>query len=196
VKAAPLFRNQKGIAMKFRKRKANVTNVNNRKENHGEEKVLAIDVKFCVAGTPKLLDDFDARMRECFFLTEEGKENYPRFPEITSFKWGREYEDAKIRVGEEDFDEVKLKGFEFECKEGGVVELTFTASWRPNPDDVGALAELIKEEVTVSFTTQFDLVDEAEGKGKGGEQPDTAVPPGLTPLLGVDGKPNAERTKH
>jgi hypothetical protein len=48
--------------MKFRKRKANVVNVNNRKESHGEENVLAIDVKVKVSGTPKLLDDFDTAL--------------------------------------------------------------------------------------------------------------------------------------
>lgn len=153
--------------MKFRKRKCSVVNVNNRKETHGEEQVLAIDVKVAVSGTPKLLDDFDTGMRPCFFLTDEGKENYPRFPEITSFSWGRTFEDATIKLGEDEFKEVKLKGFVFECREGGVVEVTFTASWLPNPDDVGPLAELIKEDTNVSFTTQFDLVDEAEGKKEG-----------------------------
>lgn len=168
--------------MKFRKRKASVINVNNRKETHGEEQVLAIDVKVKVSGTPKLLDDFDPQLRPHFFLTEEGKENYPRFPEIKSFKWGREYKDSTITLGEDKFDQVTLKNFEFECGEGGVVEVAFTASWLPQADDVGPLAELIKEDTNVAFTTQFDLVDDAEGKSKDAAPPTSDGKP-ITPLL-------------
>jgi hypothetical protein len=148
--------------VKFRKRKCSVISVNNRKEHHGEEKVLAIDVKMKVTGTSKLLDDFDPTLRKSFFRSDEpGQENMPRHPAIKSFDWGREFKDASIVLGENEYDEVSLGSFQFSCREGGVVDVIFTASWCPDADDVGPLAELIKEDTNVSFTTQFDLVDEA-----------------------------------
>jgi hypothetical protein len=149
--------------MKFPAMSANVTNVNTRKEKHGEDNVLAVDVKMTVKGTPQqIIDPFSLAHRKAMFQTEEGKEHLQRVVEVGSFTWDREYEDAKLNLAGEGYEEVTLKGFSFTMTEGGVVALTFTASFLPQTDDVGPLAELIKEACTVSFVTQADLVDQQQ----------------------------------
>lgn len=150
--------------MKLTKRKCTVTNVNARKEKHGEDWILAVDVAISITGTPKMLDQFDTTLRPDFYLTAEGKENVPKHPEITSFQWGREFTGSDLRLGDEDYKKVTLKKFVFSPGVEGEVGLTFTASWLPHADDVGPLAELMREDTTVSFATNLDLVDEAEGK--------------------------------
>lgn len=147
--------------MKLPKAKANVINVNNRKEMHGEVSVLAVVVKMEVKGAPELLDAFDTRLRASFFETAQGKDHIPRFAEIEGFTWGRVFEDATIELNGVSYSKVKLKGFAFTCREGGVVAVTFTASWNPAADIVGTLAELIKEAVDVEFVTQFDMLEAA-----------------------------------
>lgn len=147
--------------MKLPTHKADVVNVNTRKEKHGDDNVLAVDVKMIVKGAPALLDAFDSTLRTDFFGAAQGQEHIPKHPEIGSFTWDREFEDATITIGDSTYEKVTLKGFVFTCREGGVVSCTFTASWLPNADDIGPLAELIKEAVDVEFTTQFDLLEAA-----------------------------------
>lgn len=151
--------------MKFPAMSANVTNVNNRKENHGEEHVLAVDVKMDVKGTAQqIIDPFSPVLRKALFQDEEGKEHLLRVAECRSFTWGQEYSESVIELAGKKFEDVKLKGFLFTTSDGGVVTLSFTASFCPDPDDLGELAEHIKEACTMEFVTPIDLVEQQQAE--------------------------------
>lgn len=142
--------------MKLDQLVAKVLDVNPRKEHHGENLALAVDVKLQVNCDAGVLDQFDPALRG-FLFGEHG----PRFPELGAVGWGREYEKSVVKINKLELKECTVKKIALLPEAGESVKLTFTATLYPAQKTVGELANLIQEDVAVSVEqTQVDLVDQ------------------------------------
>ena len=148
-----------------------ITSVTNRKEHHGTELKLAATVTCKVKGTAEqIIDSFSSTLRKALFHSQEGMEHLPKFTEVTGFPWGLEYKDSVIQFGADNstdtqkFEKVKLSDFYFHLGKGGVVTVSYKASFPIEENELGHLASRIKEPCMVKFATPLDAVTEVEEK--------------------------------
>lgn len=155
------------MTFKLDKTQISVGNVNLRKQNHGEEKVLAADVKM-TATIP--MEALNVLMGDDGFSRAAYREDGSfRFAGMGSFTLTPEPMNMLVTffVGIDDerreFKDAVLKGFEVTPKRDGVVEVTFTAQVKPHDSQVDFLASLIKESAWVEIgSMQGGLFDAAE----------------------------------
>jgi hypothetical protein len=127
--------------------------VNARKEHHGENLVLAVDVKLVVNCERDVLTQFDEGL-DAFLFGEHG----PRFPEIGAVNWEREYEGATLKINKLSLKDVTVKKVTLLPEPGDSVKVGFVATLYPATETVGKLADLIKEDVSVTLDqTQAEL---------------------------------------
>lgn len=173
--------------------------VNHRKEFHGDEQVLAVDLNFEKEGGNELLDLLDEAIRTALYFNRaatSGQENLPevlavlpnlRLPQLNGqkFKWGDH--SAKLKgyrfvldygLGDEqsnvEFADSSVGKFEFETKEGGTVVLRWQLSYAGDAITESTLFKLIDHEqkaahVTLSAGPNLQLVK--GGKTKTAPQP-------------------------
>ena len=141
--------------------------VNPRKELHGEEDVLAADLKF----EAKMLNDalaiFDPTLKWSMYDKDqhdlESKVNKDgaiklRYPKMSPFAWDHTVNSATVIIhkgGHVKSDillkECKIDGFRLECLDGGTVILTFRVQVHPTEDLAGKLCMLTKKSVEISI---------------------------------------------
>ncbi len=151
---------------------AAIANLNSRIERHGDERALAADIKFNTSASNAVLDHFGPGLKEAFFRkpTKGEQQDLPniggsglsavKFPSLEPLKLAHEFAGYELQIDGmlEGTDpivlvDVKLKRFVFEPKEGGSVELSFTASANVDADELAELAEaLVREDVRLTLT--------------------------------------------
>lgn len=154
-----------------------LTHVNHRKEFHGEEKVLAVDLNFEWETTNENLDRLDANLRPALYFNasaDEGQESLPevlkvmpnlRLPHLNGCKFkyrgndkfkGYEFEldyglgDARSNVR---FDDCAAGKYEIEVKEGGSSVLRWQVSYAGPRITEETLFKLIEHEQEGCFIT-------------------------------------------
>ena len=145
----------------LKKQKGTFAHLNVREEKHGEDPVLAVDVKIKTDVHNKFLDELSPGMRATFYAgaaqkdIEEDHLTVLRFPQLQPLKWTVGIVDGEFTV----HGSTKAEDLTFACqvkdailapKEGGTVELTFQAAVLPTPEQSGALAGLLGRDVKVS----------------------------------------------
>lgn len=153
------------------KHEAGITNVNFRKENHGDEKVAAVDIRIDLAASNLLLDTIDPKLRKAFFA-KPGKGEQQALPidgnNLTALampmlgeqKLSHEYEGYEVElaalldhVEPTFFADAKVKKLAFAPIEGGSVELSLTISTRiEEEDDAPLLAAWRRGDVRLTLT--------------------------------------------
>ena len=179
---------------------ATCTNANSRPELHGDERVRAIDLTFCLTGENTLLDLIQPGLREHHYFNKAmtaGQEvlpgvviplpnlRYPRLPLTYQFAkgekwrgyrwiwdWGTEGEHA-------DFTDVVLSNLHYEIMEGGTCKIFFTVQYNgeelQDNDVYGELSGLAAMgEVYFKLIAPPDIVLAKKGYRAG--QPDTPPP--------------------
>lgn len=148
---------------------AKIANFNPRAEKHGEQNVMAGDLKIEVAVHSSQLDCFDSQLRPLLFRKADSGEQQSliagddmtglRVPQIGAIGWEEEFPGYTLTVptplGLEQplvLEQVTLSKFSFEPIQGGAVKITFKASCHPDTDQSGALCTLIQETVDLSLT--------------------------------------------
>ena len=148
----------------LKKQKGKVAHLNVREEKHGEDPVLACDVKIQADISNKFLDELSPGLRSSIFTKEgtpgalvDGEDPLTmlRFPQLAPVKWKVGLVAARFVL----HGAKKADDLEFECdvkeaqlapKEGGTVELSFSAAVLPTPEDSGKLAALLGKDVRVT----------------------------------------------
>jgi hypothetical protein len=158
------------------KQVSKIAHINLREEKHGEETVLAVDVKITADVPNDFLSYLKPTLKWSLYEKEPGQgELLPddahmphlRHPELGVMGWAGEMPGAAVIIHgvKEEYDmEIvadvgKLK---FEPKEGGTVALTFTAQLRPNPGQSAALVVYLGKDVKVSVRPREDISPPAE----------------------------------
>jgi len=151
---------------------ASIANVNNRIQRHGEERQLAADIKFNLSAPNYILDAFDPSLRKDLFRKPNRGEQQD-LPHIGGdgltevkhtclepLKLNHEFTGYELQIdGHLDGTEpivlvdVKLKKFVATPREGGSVDLSFTASAEIDSAEAAELTEaFLREDIRLSLS--------------------------------------------
>ena len=147
------------------KHKCKIAHLNIREETHGEDKVLAEDIKVCadvpndflsyLAPTLKwsLYDKPDGAQGE--LIQDAGHMPRLRYSQLPPLAWAGEMAKATFVVhGAKKADdlvfEATVNKLLLDCKDGGTVAITFKAAVYPTAEESGRLAALLGQEHKVS----------------------------------------------
>ena len=156
------------------KQVAKVVHLNVREETHGEEGVLAIDVRVSCDVPNTLLDDLAPGLREALYdkgaqgELEEGRLTAVRFPLLAPLDWELSLALAQfvLHVGRKADDlefTASVNKLRLAPKDGGTVTVWFRVQLLPDPAQVGALSGLLGRKVKVS------VIPGPEPEDQGGE---------------------------
>ena len=147
-----------------------LNNVNVRAENHGEDKVLGIDLKLSLTLSNDVLGEFDPDLKTALFkVPETGQEELDleeatrlsalKFPSMGSIGWGSDLKGYKFKlhygIGGEQSDVIlqdcKVNSFRFTPKEGGSVEISVRVQANPQLSDMPKVLEYLGREATIDL---------------------------------------------
>lgn len=176
------------------------TNANTRTELHGDERVRAIDLSFCITGENTLLDRLATGLREHHFCNQALKDGQETLPEVLiplpnlrhpklplsyhyakgekwrgyRFIWDWGTEDTHV-----DFTDAVLSNLHYDLVEGGSCKVYFTVQYNgeelADNDVYGELAGLAAMgEVHIRLIAPAELQPAKKGYRAG--KPDTPAP--------------------
>lgn len=146
-----------------------IVNFNPRKECHGEERVLAGDLKCEVTAGNAVLDHFDKSLRKTLYRKPHGSAEQTnlelggdgltelKMPHLAPLRWDDKFPGYELTIHFDlsdplAFDDVELTGFSFEALQGGSVKITFTAKMNVDKAQSGELSDLQMEDVEITLT--------------------------------------------
>lgn len=149
---------------------AKLTSVNPRAELHGQDKKLAVDLKFEIKVSNDVLSEFDPSLKSAIYRAADAGEGdlladqmpgvLPKlkFPLMGAIKWGKQlagYETV-IHYGVSGAQDIRLietevDNFRFDCQDGGTVVVSFRVIAHPESAELGRLCEMIQQEVEMSL---------------------------------------------
>lgn len=158
-----------------------LADVNPRKEIHGDEKVLAVDLKLEFETSNAVLLKFSPTLRDALYTQDPGAtidmidpSHAPtlRNPQMGEIKWALEMPFVRFSVfvdGTNDEDIVfiaaKCNNFRFTCKEGGTVIVTCRVQKsEPLEVDVTKLLFLMDKQIKVSLEAEDEPEDYGDGE--------------------------------
>lgn len=173
------------------KESVRLVNVNLRKERHGDEKVLAVDLKFEAKMHNSVLLKFSETLRDDWYMKDPGAQedliNPDHLPKLkhpeahaNANKWALEMRNVRFSVYEDGtndediiFTGCKASNFTLQGQEGGTVVVGFRVqAAAPTKEEVAELAFLIDEILKVNL----EVIEEDEkDKPNDGERPDNVV---------------------
>ena len=152
----------------LKKQKATLEHLNTRAEKHGDQNMLAVDIKIVSDVPNTFLSQLDPDLKASLYKTEEGESQASlvedaghmpvlRYPSMAAFKYQVSMVKAKLTIHgakkENDLSfEVKITDIKLDCKHGGTVELTFSAATLPEAEQVGELSGMLKQDIRVSVS--------------------------------------------
>lgn len=141
-------------------------NINLREENHGEEEVVACDLKIVVPISNMQLAEFHPMLRDALYYNKDVPQaslvdREPiniKFPQMAPFKWALDMSPCIFIISwgitpVELFD-AKVGGFNFDAQEGGTVDVTFRVQALPTPEVIGQLSALMGKKLELSLELQ------------------------------------------
>ncbi len=146
------------------KQAAKMAHINLREEKHGEEAVLAIDVKITADVPNDFLSYLDPTLKWSLYDKQPGQgELLPddnhlphlRYTQLGELRWEGEMAKANVLVSSIDRPEdvaleADINNLKFEPKEGGTVAISFRLQFLPNAGQSAVLVGLLGKEVRVS----------------------------------------------
>lgn len=147
---------------------AKLTSVNPRAEIHGQDHVMAADLKFEIKVGNDVLSEFDPSLKSSLYKKADGPQgeliqeagHLPslKFPLMGPVKWGKELSGYEVVVhyGVSGKGDIRLltcevDQFRFDCQDGGTVVVGFRVIAHPESVELGRLCEMIQQEVELSL---------------------------------------------
>jgi hypothetical protein len=148
-----------------------LSDVNPRSERHGEDLVLAADLKLSVKTSNNILSEFDPTLKSALYAKPGSEAEQPeliddpqhlpclRFPMMGAIKWEKEFLGYTLRIhwgasGEQDIvlTDCGVDKFRFDCLDGGSVSFSFRVIAHPDAAVMGRLCDLIQKDIEVTLT--------------------------------------------
>jgi len=160
------------------KKDCTLQHINIRDEKHGEENVIAVDIKFAADFDGDILAEFGPGLRALFYVRNDGGDladqgnNQPtalRFPKMVQpIKFDDEIIGAKVTVayglGDIELDACNVNAFKIECKEGGTVRVSYRVQAKPTGEQIAKLSQVLGSNVEVSITPPVSTMQQEELK--------------------------------
>lgn len=150
----------------LQKKSCFLAHCNGRHEKHGEEDVLACDLKFKGDFDGDILAEFSPTLRSAMYAKKDGGDladqgsdtpTAVRFPNLVQpLKFTNEIVGATVQLeyGLQTitFDTANVNEFKVECNEGGTVTVTFRVQARPTEEQLARLFALLDTSVPITIT--------------------------------------------
>lgn len=147
---------------------AKLTNVNPRAELHGQDKKLAVDLKFEIKVSNDVLSEFDPSLKGSLYkkaddgqgdlIADPGYLPTLKFPLMGAVNWGKSFDGYETVIhygvsGAQDIHlvECAVDNFRFDCQDGDTVVVSFRVIAHPEAAELGRLCEMIQQEVEMSL---------------------------------------------
>ena len=157
---------------KMNKTNAILKGVNPRKENHGDQLVLATDLSLQVVMPGSILTELtDTNAAWEFFCWDQSTEEVrPNGVDHFALEAHFDAHVLYVSIGDKTmaFDDATLKKFKVKPIDGKRIELMFQAQIYPQKNQLSELAEVMMEQVKIKIDVprQQDIVEEAKEKTK------------------------------
>ena len=165
----------------FTNQRAKLDNVNVRAEKHGDENVVAVDLKITVEVGNEILDSFDPGLRPALYrkpnkndaaeLFDKTKDEAPmrvlRFPKLAPLRWDAEFPSCALKInygvsGANDLNfTAAVDKFVMDNKDGGTTALSFRAVVKPD-GEMDELCALIQSEISITLTQPTEMQQSLE----------------------------------
>lgn len=151
--------------------RVHITHVGNRIEMHGDEHVIATDIKIEVKVSNDMLAEFHPTLKSFLFEHDENPQQNEldlssgdritklRFPLLAPLHWGWEATGYQLFVAYGIsrnsgvlLNDCTVDRFVFEPQEGGTVSIRCRVIAKPREDDIGKLVSLIGQENEIELT--------------------------------------------
>jgi len=158
----------------WKKQAAKVSHINIRDEKHGEETVLAMDIKIQSDVVNDFLSYLSPTLKASLYAKEDGQGElikddahlpHSLYPELGELKWEGEMAGATVILhGKSKAEDLNLvgdvNGLRLECCEGGTVSVTLRVQVVPTEEQASALVLFSGKDAKVSIRPK-----EAEAEG-------------------------------
>lgn len=149
------------------KQRAKIAHLNFRQEMHGDEPVLAVDVKVEADVTNDFLSELSPTLKWSLYdkaedvqgslVAEAGHMPRLRYPDLGALKWAGKMEGVEfVLQGLAEKKGLALTGaldkLRLECKEGGTVAISWSAAVRPTEAQSAKMAGMLGQDVLVSVS--------------------------------------------
>jgi hypothetical protein len=148
------------------KKSCTLLHCNGRHEKHGEDNVLACDLKFKGDFDGDILAEFSPTLRSAMYAKKDGGDladqgsdtpTAVRFPNLVQpLKFSDEIIGAAVTVaygiGDIVLETCDINNFRVECKDGGTVTVTFRVQARPTEEQLARLFALLDTSVPITIT--------------------------------------------
>ena len=172
------------MALQLKKQTAKIAHLNVREEKHGEESVLACDVKLKMDLGNEVLDTLAQGLRQALYRPDDGQlegieapMSVLRFPALGGQHWTVEVRTVKFTLhGAKKADDMVFEGsiskaISLDPKEGGTVEVTLQVQLNPEPGELAGLSSLLGKSAKISLAPGAIHADDdgaGEDTGEGG----------------------------
>lgn len=147
------------------KKTCTLDHINIREEKHGEDNVLAIDLKLTGKFDGDILAEFGPELRHSMFKKAESGDlvdqvsDAPtalRFPRMVQpLRFDDEIIGASVMlaygIGNIKLETCDINNFKVECNEGGTVQVTFRVQAKPSGDQLAKISMMLGTPVEVSI---------------------------------------------
>lgn len=141
------------------KQAAMIAHLNIRNQKHGDDEVLAMDIKFEFDSHNSFLNKLHDDLQDIFYAAPKDADpehkTLLKLLQLASFSWNDEIEKAEVIIhGEKKADDIKLQGklnkVKIECLEGGTIKTAFRLQVLPDTNQVGLVSGLLHQDVKIS----------------------------------------------
>lgn len=156
-----------------------ILHVNVRNEKHGDEPVLAMDLRLRACLSNNDLATFSPTLKSSFYFKDDSmqgdlvtaKDHLPNLknPKIGPIKWEGSWEHWLLamhhKVRKEDdllLDDIRIKKIVLDFKEGGTVITDWTVQSHPDEKTAARVIALLGQEVHMSQTVDEDAQEDVE----------------------------------
>jgi len=153
----------------------NVTNINLRREKHGDDRVVAVDISFALEASPEIIDQLLPNGNETFekmLYTDDGILKQSNLEEM---KISAEFDKHVVVLNNtalddeqaKEFDDAKICKFKVSPRNGHVIDLNLQIQLHPSEEQIhwltdGYVRELWTIEVKGSKQMDLNLVENEE----------------------------------
>lgn len=162
--------------LELQKHPVKIMKLNPRSEFHGDEEVLALDIKIAFDIPNSALDRLSPTLREALYEASNDPDllgsdaehlTHVKNPQLGTLKWAGEYSPCGLHMhtgngrakGDVLFGNATVGKITIKPKEGGTCACVARAQVLPTPDEVGRLSALLRRAVPVSLDTSAASVD-------------------------------------
>ena len=169
------------MALQLKKQNAKIAHLNVREEKHGEDSVLAVDVKLKMDLANEFLDTLEAGLRKTLYRPDddqlEGIEapmSILRFPQLAPLHWNAGQPNVVFTVhGAKKADDMVFDGsigkpLNLDSKQGGTVEVLMQVQVHPEPEQLAELGTMLGKTAKISVKPgeAQEPVEPAAGDGQ------------------------------